>query len=235
MSLIHASMKKILFLLFSLLLLDFAYGEGTKELSPDSLSIIVVSTVRKSGDAFAHNNSREERRLNISIREVGEIIHFGIRQHDPQVVSGPTGIGDPSPQFRAGGIYVRIIDPTGNVVLLDSIEHLNGEGSIINFNEGHVGPQEIVRNVGGYDAISYTPSMTGDYYMQFDVSRDFVSPDNDQQASNLDFDLIDITVSNSTSSEAITGRVWSKEWSLLTSQSTVLKNTRGEINSKLLF
>lgn len=176
------------FLLFILVSIPFfSYAEGTKELMPNSSDYGFIQ-INDRGRKFATYNAPVLNRLYIHICNPGEIIYFGFKQPD-------------------NDITFRLKDPSGNIVVASQALPTSGPGYIANYNEAVAGPQQLV-GATGYDAMSYTSLVDGDYYIEFDNSAS--TPANDQRI----FDLFDITVANGTT--PLKGRVWSYSWDINT-------------------
>src|SRR5690606_31089681 len=105
---------------------------------------------------FATFNCPEEHRLNFNICNLGEKVYFGFNQSNKDV-------------------YFRIKDPNGNLVNINgnTINQVptSGAGFIGTYNQAYNGPSAIVGTTGGYNALSFTPTMTGDYYIEFNPKK----------------------------------------------------------------
>lgn len=190
-------MKKRL-LLFLLLLgsQGFVFAEGTKQ-------ILLVDgghgkvQVMQSFSSFAWydnagNSAPVDYRLHIHIQNIGEVIYYGFGDMlDNNDI--PFGIA----------VNYRIKDPAGNIVVGPTPVPVSGTGHISTFAEAVAGPSAIAGPTG-YPELSYTPTMTGDYFIEFRYSG-FGAPD------RCKFKYFDITV-GSAANTALDGRVWSKAW-----------------------
>jgi len=163
-------------------------AEGTKQIRPAS-SDNGYLVLDKSWSSFALYGSAATSRLNIRICNVGEKIYYGFRQTDNDV-------------------EYRIKDPNGNIVVGPASLPSSGNGRIGTHAQALAGPASIVGSGTGYANLTYTPTMTGDYYIEFK-----------DKGSRRTFDLFDITVA-SAGNTAIDGRIWSQAWMFSTNSYT---------------
>jgi gliding motility-associated-like protein len=173
------------YLLSSILFLlsFFSFAEGTKELMPNSSDFGFVQ-INDRGRKFATYNAPVLNRLYIHICTPGEIIYFGFKQPD-------------------NDISFRLKDPAGTVVVAAQALPASGAGYVANYNQAVAGPQQLV-GAAGYNAMSYTSLVDGDYYIEFT---------NSGNAQRI-FDFFDITVA--AGSLIKTGRLWSYSWDINT-------------------
>ncbi|MBU0486946.1 MAG: gliding motility-associated C-terminal domain-containing protein [Bacteroidetes bacterium] len=166
-------------------------AEGTKQIMPTSTSWGRLE-VYPGFSPFASYNCPVDHRLNIHVNSTTEKIYFGfgrILYYDLSQVTTTT---------------FRIRDPNGNIVMGPLSIPTSGAGFIQNHAQAVIGPSTI--SGGGYTPLSYTPLLTGDYYIEFD-DPGFTS------SERIEFEFFDITVASS-SNQAIDGRIWSKAWQL---------------------
>ncbi|OFY13809.1 MAG: hypothetical protein A2X02_10115 [Bacteroidetes bacterium GWF2_29_10] len=176
------------------------FAEGTKEIMPTASSHGMIQIDPLSSD-FAFDNGHKDYRLNISIKESGEIIYLGFGK----ILSYDFGYEE-----AVDDLYYRILDPTGNVVVNWTNIYSASSGHIYNYNQAVIGPS--VLSSGGYNAAKYITKKTGDYWIEFDVKYQngySKKPGIDYVRREIAF--FDITVANS-SNIAQLGRVWSKAW-----------------------
>lgn len=168
-------------------------AEGTKEIQPTPGSHGRLQLMPHVTD-FAIFDAAPEHRLHITICEPGEVIYYGFGY-----------VRDYFGAIQNDVIY-RIKDPSGNTVVGPASIPYTGQGFINQYSQAVNGPNII--NPSGYNALSYTPLTTGDYYIEFS----FTQPYGHQRKV---FDLFDITVvaANNTVKN---GRLWSKNWQLTT-------------------
>jgi len=208
--------QNILFLLVYILLLTISLpkqlqAEGTKQLAPNAADRVFLYTNVADYGNFAQYGGTDVQRLYIHIANPNtEQIFLGFSQ--------PANSGHyPCEGSEVPG-YFRIIDPNG-VVVYPVRGNPNGQAldatsvNITTRTQALLGPNQIV-GTGGYDAFVFDPVgyVPGDYYIEF--SKNQASP------SLNDFLAIewwDITVATKQASpSAIDGRVYAKNWSLMT-------------------
>ncbi|MDA3883046.1 MAG: hypothetical protein PF481_07160 [Bacteroidales bacterium] len=170
------------------------FSEGTKELRPTTSDWGNVE-INDQGRSFAlESNTDPLHRLYINIADVSETIYFGFQPNDK----------------TAGTGTFRIKDPSGNIVYPASGDRENvpvssGNGYIETYDEACAGPKISGAPADGYTPLSYTPTTTGDFYIEFTTSL----------SGTYHFDLFDITVVDN-SNDPILGRLWSYAWDLST-------------------
>jgi hypothetical protein len=182
-------LKKFLLILFLVSISKF-HAEGTKQIMFDSTAIGDIRfQVWDNNDPlrnFMTYGANDLHRLYIHIQDVNtEMIYFGFRQDD-------------------GDVYYRLVDPFGNVVLAPTLCPAAGAGRINFYKQAVQGPQQL-NKPSGYQAITYTPSIPGDYYIEFNP----VNPNVINRVKRT-FRYFDVTVGNKITQSAIDGRVYSK-------------------------
>lgn len=188
MNYFYSAILKIVFLLS----IYNTFAEGTKELMPQANSFGHIQIFDR-GRTFATYNATEAYRLHIHISSIQEKIYFGFNQPNNDV-------------------YFRLKDPDGNIVLGPNLLPSNGTGFISNYTEAVAGPQQVV-GATGYDAIEYQPSVTGDFYIEFNPTNATTIPANASTGgAQRIFDFFDITVANQNTIKK--GRLWSKAWDI---------------------
>ncbi len=171
--------------------INHSFAEGTKQLRPDAADWGDLQIFDR-GRPFMTYGCAEEDRLHIHVCQLGEKIYYGFRQDNNDV-------------------YYRIRDPLGNIVVDNGagaglpVPQVGEQGFIDTYNEAVTGPLQVA-GAGGYDALLYTPTMVGDYYIEFNP-RDSVNINNVKRV----FKFFDITVTDA-SDIPINGRLWSREW-----------------------
>ncbi|MDD2963677.1 MAG: hypothetical protein PHU33_06995 [Bacteroidales bacterium] len=175
-------------LLLLLLIPGLIRAEGTRETCPvaaDTLYLTFLYPIyyHMNYPPFATAASGDEGRLCIHIESPGEVIWYGFA-----VYSGS----------KASSYTYTLYDPTGAAVVGGTVLP-NQQGYIRNYLEAYAGPATLA--AGGYNSLSHTAAMSGDYYIEF-------SPPGN---NTMRLQYYDITVS-SAGHTAIPGRVWSKRW-----------------------
>ena len=190
-------MKKPALLSVLLLFISFlSFSEGTRELWPTGAANEKCGPqIWDNGNSnrqFATYNSAPEYRLNIHIRSTSEVIYYGF---------------DVDASAFSGNLYYQIKDPNGNIVVGPNLVPTSGSGFINNWTEASAGPNTFA--VGGYSPLSYAPTMTGDYYIEFNPGDPVTV-----NQTNTRFQYFDITVGDGVTPQ--TGRLWSQNWDLTT-------------------
>lgn len=166
-------------------------AEGTKEIMPTSTDKGRIHLYKSFSD-FAHVGAAEPYRLHIRIQSVGEIIYFGFGNTvDP--MGGP-----------GGDVSYKLTKPDGTDAISLTAVPTTGAGFIDSYNKAVVGPKQLPgQSTTGYNALSYTATMVGDYYMEFEYGEWSTN-------GRREFTLFDITVVLGSTKKL--GRVWSKAW-----------------------
>ena len=180
--------------LISILIISWFFinvnAEGTKQLRPTSSDFGNVE-INDQGRPFAlESNADTLHRLYIHIQSTSEKIYFGFQPKDK----------------TAGHGTFRILNPSGTVVYArTNVPTATGAGYIESYNEAVAGPKIGGSPAAGYNPLSYTPTTTGDFYIEFTTTT----------GTTYHFDLFDITVVNA-SNQPIDGRLWSYAWDFST-------------------
>ncbi|MFN8415544.1 MAG: gliding motility-associated C-terminal domain-containing protein [Cytophagaceae bacterium] len=169
-------------------MISIVRGEGTKELMPNPSTGQGYVQIFDRGRLFATYNSPTVNRLNIRICNPGEVINMGFNQPD-------------------NDIYFRLKDPNGNIVMAAQALPTSGAGFIPDYTSAVAGPTTV--NASGYTPITYTTTMAGDYYIEFNPT----SPTTINSVQRI-FTYFDITVSSGTN--PLLGRLWSLIWDINT-------------------
>lgn len=162
-------------------------GHGKIQVMPNFNQFAWYSSAGVSADP--------EYRLHIHISSVGEKIYFGFGQTQD---NNGNIVND---------VMYRLVNPSGTVVLGPNSVPQIGMGFISTFNQAVAGPSAIAGG-SGYNAILYTATATGDYYLEFNFPTGFPSGHD-----RTKFKYFDITVASSTN-QVKDGRVWSKAWQM---------------------
>jgi len=175
----------------------FVSGEGVRELRPDSAFssadlYIVNGTYSGNYTSFALINCPERQRLNIHVKEAGEIILFGLK----------------SP---AANKTFNLRKPDGTIVLTGILPTAIGQtGYIRYYHQAVVGP---FPSLGGYIPFSYqvtNSADTGNYYIELSN----LPQNSDIRIELWDFQVVSGNHSPPVPADMINGRVWSQSWQL---------------------
>ena len=205
-------------------------GLGTGNESGGLLVNYISDPVNGSYPAYTFNSTSDER-MYVHIKDFNtESIKFGFnvrRVWFTDCNSVPNANGDYT-SGRTGGrrVHWRLKNPSGVVVATSGasgIPYWNGgvttsttAGFIGTYNEAINGPDGF-NGIGnsGYTPISHTPTMNGDYYFEFNYGSNTTMFDNSGCSwATMEFNYFDISVTKGTNT--IDGRLWSRQWSLLT-------------------
>jgi uncharacterized protein (TIGR02145 family) len=196
-------MKPLIYFLFvfffSLFLHDNLFSEGTKQILLSDAGHGKIEVMPSFNDfawySASGTSATDEYRLHINIANIGETIYYGF--------GNPLNNNDDV----VNNVKYRIKDPNGVIIVGPVSIPLSGAGHIATFAEAVAGPAAIVGG-SGYTALSYTPLLTGDYFIEFNFPTGF--PGGHDRTK---FKYFDITVA-SVANFAIDGRVWSNAWQM---------------------
>ena len=160
-------------------------GEGTKQIYPLGWGNFMFCVSHDPArNQFALYGCPETERLNIQIKNPGEIIYWGLNAGTSTT-----------------GFNFQIRDPKDHIVVPQTQIPTAGTGYINDLIEARTGPGTIFP--GGYIPYDYIALDTGAYYLEFDFTT---------TEENITY--LDITVANPADTSEIPGRVWSKGWQL---------------------
>lgn len=166
-----------------------AFSEGTKELRPTESDWGNIE-INDQKRPFAKEGCDSLHKLYIHIKSTSETIYFGFQ---------------PNNKTLGTGTY-RLVDPQGNIVVpRTNVPVATGAGYIESYAEACAGPSIGGVPATGYNPLSYSPTTTGDYYIEFTSTLGV--------DVTYHFDLFDITVVDAANTP-ILGRLWSHAWDL---------------------
>ncbi|MEQ8908791.1 MAG: hypothetical protein RIC95_06340 [Vicingaceae bacterium] len=207
--------RNCIVVILAILLPLFSYTEGTKQWMPvgmtagQEMSLGLFNTP-DGNDRLGTTGCSADERINIRVSSnfANEVIYIGMNK------------------FETDASFFRVMDPNGTQVYPASVgtlqavlgdgPGLTGEGYIGSLTEARNGPEEVF-GAGGFDAISITPTMAGDYYIEFNgANSTSYTSGNKHQIS-----YFDVTVANTNglpeglgNHTAIDGRLNAFQWSL---------------------
>ncbi|MEO1050716.1 MAG: gliding motility-associated C-terminal domain-containing protein [Bacteroidota bacterium] len=167
-------------------------GEGTKEYRPSSTH---------SGNIRIGDMLQPDLSIRFATYLAEEAEQLRVRVKDPSRETVFYGFSI----SQGSNIYYRITGPDGSQVVPATLITNSGPGHISTYAEAVAGPAQIAAN--GYQAMSFTPSMAGDYIIEFNAGDPVT-----YSGQEFVIELFDITVYDQVDSEVITGRLWSQKW-----------------------
>ena len=209
-------MKKFLFFLLAFSLLNITvFAEGTKEVSPSENNLTGLAVLTTTG-AGSFLNCPEDNRIYFRIKDFNtEKFYFGVRPHYYNSLTGK-----PNSTWCADSIYVRIYNPSGAVVFQQKLDTSAGSAGFINtYAQAIAGPNVGGLATAGYNPLTVTPLMNGDYWMEFYYSQDggatmVANATTTNTNGWLKFPYFDFTVATPTNTRFI-GRVHSDKWNFV--------------------
>lgn len=182
---------------------QFAAAESTRQLEPaggPQNSVCQIAILKNDSDGripFALIDCDEEYRLNIRIHDFSnEKIYLGL--------------GNITDYYNQSSLYTdvkyQIKDPSGNIVAAFSLRPtpIEGEpGFIETRDQAEAGPDINGSNPDGYQPLILSPSMNGDYILEFEIPTS-----NSSEVRTIKY--FDVTVAKGVT--PVTGRLWSKAW-----------------------
>ena len=206
--------KKLLFLLTFLYLNVSTFAEGTKEVSPSENNLTGLAAITTTG-AGSYFGCPEDNRIYFNIKDFNtERFYFGVRPHYYNTITGKTGT-----TWCADSIYVRIFNPSNAIVFQQKLDTTAGNAGFINTYAQAIAGPNVGGFSGGYNPLTITPLMNGDYWMEFYYSNDggatmIANATSTNTAGWLKFPYFDFTVATA-SNTRFTGRVHSDKWNFV--------------------
>ena len=125
--------------------------------------------------------------------------------------------------FKQGSTnrYYRIFDPNGNLFVAGTAMPTTGSGAgRIPFCKQNIEGPANTLTTGGYIPTVYTPSIAGEYWIEFNRDNNFVTPVLNAFVVNL-WDITIVKTSGGLPYTPITGRVHCKTWNIGTGNSNI--------------
>mgnify|MGYP006267986335 CR=1 FL=1 len=184
------------------------HAEGTAQLIPPGSAASCVSYLQgndgpgKEGPNFGRPWYD---RIYVHVADPStEVIYYGFTRLEP--VSQP--------------LYYRILDPDGNVLRAGRVAESAADSGYIADNgvAAYAGPKAIAGGTG-YDALTCTPTVAGDYAIVFNVGHD-ATPTSGTRYFVHPFDVTVAEAAGPGKPDPIDGRLFSYKWHLNTNSSS---------------
>ena len=195
-----------------LILCGLGYGsridaEGTRQVMPSATNGtgLIVSTTASFplGNVGSYLGAPNDDRIKIYIKDFStEVLYYGFNW---ETLSPATPINTYS------DVYMNIYDPTGALVTTVHLPGAAAAGFISSYTSAIAGPKIAGIPLGGYNPLSFTPTMNGDYYVSFYRSSDG-GVTHIAGGESMLAKWFDLTVA--ASGRPVTGRVHCNEWAL---------------------
>ncbi len=200
-------------------------GEGTKELNSNNVQ---STSLNLCNDFINHCSSSSGIRSQFATYDNSQSandvdrLYFVTTNSNEAVYMGFQS-GAFSPANPARHIVFRIKNLAGTVVLAEQALPTSGSGYISSFAQALNGPNQLPLPAltNGYNALIFTPPAPGSYFIEFSVRRD---DNNNFYTGNFSIALFDLTVGNTVTHSAKPGRLYSKSWQFVESNSFYGKN-----------
>lgn len=205
---------KFLFFAF-IFFFQFALADGTRQVSPGNNNGVATANgtayfVNPGGASGSYPGSPATSKLTVTVlNHTVENVFAGFMARTL----------DNTSTALVNNAYVRITNPGGTVVFQQLIPNTTGTGFISNFSQAWNGPNIGGSNAAGYTPFTYDPIVNGEYTIEL-----YRSADSGATASteSITFPYFDISVATGTGATAnvSTGRLWSRDWSFITTDLT---------------
>jgi hypothetical protein len=271
-SILHLFAKKAFSLVIFLLSCFYSMGEGTKQLRPSynaNAHIVVMRTAAPENNFasyFSCDASPDNNSLRFRIANTNERIYLGFGRYKVENDPSPNNSGNiathnenfSSPANRVLRYRIRL--PNAAMTSTNAADFLNpggylgdvvpasgqgymGDQSQAAYDRAVAGPAQLVGTTG-YNALVFTPTITGDYYIEFVLVNTSAATscvvaglnfENiktslqifdltvatgvgpfDVQAFNMVTGAVNMVNASGGSGTAINGRLWSRAWRLST-------------------
>jgi len=209
-----ANFFSIVFILF----FQFALADGTKQVSPGNNNGTASTNgtaylINPDGASGSYPGSAANTKMRVTITNFNtERILSGFMARTLSTTN----------TTLVTNAYIRITNPS-NVVVFQSVIPSSGAGSIADYSQAWNGPN-LGTNTAGYIPFNYTPTANGEYIIELYRSNDGgnTAITSAGAGGQITFPLFDISVATITgtapsqTANVISGRLWSREWSFVT-------------------
>lgn len=204
----------------SIFFFQHVFADGTKQVSPGNNNGTVstngtaylVNPDGASGSSGSYPGSATNTKMRVTISNF----------NTEKILSGfmPRTLSTTNTTFVTDA-FIRITGPSpSNTVVFQSIIPASGPGAITSYLQAWNGPN-LGANPSGYTPFSYTPTANGEYTIELYRSTDGGATPV-ATGGQITFPLFDISVATisgtapSQTANVIFGRLWSREWSFVT-------------------
>lgn len=209
----HVLAKTVLsaLLLFSFIFSNRVFAEGTPQVSPtNSVNGAALLSAPDLG-AGPYRNAADKNRLRFTIsNNATENLYFGFM---PRTYENNTTTLKTNVFYRIyNAANVLVAGPT-------AIPTTNTTGFISTYARAVAGPNIGGATPAGYTPFVFNPTTSGDFYIELYSSNDGGATADNTVAGRVTFPFFDLTVAT-TSNVKFPGRIWSREWSFVTTDIT---------------
>ncbi len=145
-----------------LVLPQFLYAEGTRTVSPNSANVTAL-TIMPSISAGTYLNCAEDNRIYFNIANAGENLYYGFQWRSYGGTANPATLNN---------MYIKIFRPDGTLATGPTLLANSGNGFINNYTEAYNGPNIAGTAPTGYTPLTFTPTVTGEYWVEIYRSTD---------------------------------------------------------------
>lgn len=205
---VKSSFKSLSFLvLLWVISAPSAWADGTKQVSPVNNANGAALLIAPDIPAGPYRNAPNSRRLRFSIaNHTTENLYFGLH---------PRSFSNSSTSLVTNAYY-RIYNNAGTLVAGPTLIPTSGTGFIANYNQAIAGPNIGGATPSGYTPFLFDPTANGDYYVELYRSDDGgTTAQTGSSSGRITFPFFDFTVATTSNTQFI-GRLWSREWSFVT-------------------
>lgn len=194
-----------LVLCLSLMISQFAWAEGTRQVAPNPANPLVMLDIdRQAFGNFASYNGPEDSRLVVTFNDPSEVLNIGLSIKYNDVGRAITG--------TLSSYRFRIVNEAGQVVhgpfLIDGTN-----ANVSNWQNAVFGQYDVSATQNGFDIFQFSPDEAGDYRIEFQNVLLGGDP-NDPEQVKFAIGYWDFTVTQNNT--PVPGRVWSKNWAFRT-------------------
>lgn len=212
-------MKGIYALMLIFLLTDVhVFAEGTLQLITCPTCEAGMSLNDKA--QFAYPGLTEDRRLHIRIADpANERIYIALSEQWYVRLVSPDGTN--FHVFNGGGFMLNGTPAAFPNTIVDYTQNTLGPNGVT--QSGTAGPTS-----GSYNAVSFTPDVAGDWYIEFTDQPDFSTPTEGARCQYWDISVVDVSNANN---NVINGRIWSYQWGMRSGPGSVPPGPGPRLNS----